>query len=190
MPTHSSAVKVFGMIEQVNGKQPRIAPDAYVAPGAVVVGDVELGSQASVWFGAVLRGDINWIRVGARSNIQDQAVLHVHYTGQGVDLGCEVVVGHRAVIHSATIEDRALIGIGAIVLDGARVGEQAVVAAGSVVPPGAVIPPRTMAMGTPAKARRELTPEELAANLAIVDRYIRVSRCHRDLEHVEDFSHG
>lgn len=178
------------MINQVNGKHPIVAPDAYVAPGAVVVGDVELGSQVSVWFGAVLRGDINWIRVGPRCNIQDQAVLHVHYSGQGVELGSEVVVGHGAVVHSATIEDRALIGIGAIVLDYARVGEQAVVAAGSVVPPGMIVPPRTMVMGTPAKVKRDLTPEELAANLAIVDRYIRVSECHRDPTRVEDFSHG
>lgn len=178
------------MIAAVNGKTPQVAADAFVAPDAVVVGDVHLGPQASVWFGAVLRGDINWIRVGARSNIQDHAVLHVEHQGQGVQVGQDVVVGHRVVLHSATIQDRALIGMGALVLDRALVGAGAMVAAGSVVPPGMEVPPETLVMGVPAKVVRRLTPEELAANLAVVDRYLRVSRCHQDPSRIEDFSRG
>lgn len=178
------------MIAPVNGKTPQVAGDAFVAPDAVVMGDVVLGPQVSVWYGAVLRGDINWIRIGARSNIQDLSVLHVEHQGQGVEVGQDVVVGHRVVLHSATVRDRALIGMGAVVLDRALVGAGAMVAAGSVVPPGMEIPPATLAMGVPAKIVRRLTDQELADNLAVVGRYLRVSACHQDPGRVEDFSRG
>ncbi len=176
------------MVGKVNGMSPRIDPSAFVAPGAVVLGDVELGAQVSVWYGAVLRGDINWIRVGARSNLQDGVIIHVEHRGPGTLVGEEVVVGHRAVLHSCTVEDRALIGMGAVVLDGARVEAGAVVAAGAVVPPGAVIPARTMAAGVPARVKRDLSPEELEATGATMRRYLKVSRCHQDPELVIDFS--
>ena len=176
------------IIGTINGKTPIIAPSAFVAPGAVVVGDVELGSQTSVWYGCVLRGDINWIRVGARTNIQDGSVIHVGHRGQGTTVGADVVVGHRVVLHSCVIGDRALIGMGAVVLDGARVGEGSVVAAGSVVPPGMDIPPGVMVSGVPAKVRRDLRPDELARTLAVVGRYLKVSDCHRDPGLVVDFA--
>ncbi|MFH1032957.1 MAG: gamma carbonic anhydrase family protein [Pseudomonadota bacterium] len=178
----------MNLIGTVNGKTPSIDPTAFVAWGAVVLGEVELGPQVNVWYGCVLRGDINWIRVGARSNIQDGTMIHVGHKGQGTCVGADVVVGHRVVLHSCTIEDQALIGMGAVVLDHARVGRGAVVGAGSVVAPRQVIPPGVLALGVPAKVKRELTPEELARPLKVVDRYLRVTDCHRDLDVVHDFS--
>ena len=176
------------MINQVNGNHPRIDPSVFIAPGAVVLGDVELAAQVSVWYGAVLRGDINWIRVGQRTNLQDGVIIHVEHRGPGTLVGREVVVGHRAILHSCTVEDRVLIGMGAVVLDRARVETGAVVAAGAVVPPGAVIPAGTMAAGVPARVKRELTPDELEATGATMRRYLKVSRCHQDPELVIDFS--
>jgi carbonic anhydrase/acetyltransferase-like protein (isoleucine patch superfamily) len=176
------------MNNMINGKAPHIPASAYVAPGAVVVGDVVLGEQASVWYGCVLRGDINWIRVGERTNLQDGTIIHVGHKGPGTTVGDDVVVGHRVVLHSCLIGDRVLIGMGAVVLDGATVGQGAVVAAGSVVPPGMTIPPGVMVSGVPAKVRRDLRPEELARTLAVVRRYIKVSACHRDPSLVVDFT--
>jgi carbonic anhydrase/acetyltransferase-like protein (isoleucine patch superfamily) len=176
------------MDNMVNGKAPVIPASAFVAPGAVVVGDVVLGEQTSVWYGCVLRGDINWIRVGARTNLQDGTIIHVAHRGQGTTVGADVVVGHRVVLHSCVIDDRALIGMGAVVLDGAKVGAGAVVAAGSVVPPRMEIPPGVMVSGVPAKVRRELRPDELERTLAVVRRYLKVSACHRDPGLVIDFT--
>src|SRR5574342_517288 len=115
-------------------------PGAGIAPGAVVVGDVEIGPESSLWYGSVVRGDVHRIRIGARSNLQDGCVLHVTRDRFACVLGDEVTVGHRAVVHGCRVGDGALIGIGAIVLDGARVGEEALVGAGAVVAPGSVVP--------------------------------------------------
>ncbi|RJX36557.1 MAG: gamma carbonic anhydrase family protein [Desulfarculus sp.] len=176
------------MIAMVNGKTPRVHPTAFVAPGAYVLGDVELGPQASVWYGCVLRGDVNLIQVGERSNLQDQTVLHANHRGHGVLVGAEVMVGHRVILHACTVGARALIGMGAVVLDGAVVGEGALVAAGAVVSPGTQVPPLTMVAGVPAKVRRQVTPEELANRRAAIERYIRLSACHADPSLVHDFS--
>ena len=176
------------MIRKVNGKEPRIDPTAFIAPTAVVLGEVELGPQVSVWYGCVLRADINWIRVGARSNLQDGVIVHVAHRGQGTLVGCEVVVGHRVILHSCTVEDGALIGMGAVVMDRAVVGAGSVIGAGAVVPPDSVIPPRSLAVGVPARVRREVGPEELARVRATMGRYLRVQECHRDPEVVIDFS--
>ncbi len=136
--------------------KPRIAPDAWIAPGAVVVGDVELGPGASVWYGCVLRGDVNAIRIGARSNVQDGAVLHVTRDRFETIVGEEVTIGHRAVIHRCRVGDGALIGIGGIVLDGAEIGAGALVGAGAIVTPGTTVPPRTLVIGAPARVVRML----------------------------------
>lgn len=176
------------MISTVNGKTPRVDPTAFVAPGAYILGEVELGPQVSVWYGCVLRGDVNWIRVGARSNLQDQAVVHANHDGPGVLLGQEVMVGHRAILHACTIGDRALIGMGAVVLDRAVVGEGALVAAGAVVSPDSEIPPFMVAAGVPAKVRRQVSPAELANRQRSVERYIQVAACHADPSLVHDFS--
>jgi carbonic anhydrase/acetyltransferase-like protein (isoleucine patch superfamily) len=148
-----------------------IDSSAYVAPNATIMGRVEIGAQASVWFGCVLRGDNEPIVIGARTNVQDLTVIH---TDEGVPctLGSGVTVGHRAVLHGAMIGDGALIGIGAIVLNGVTVGERAMVGAGAVVTEGQVIPPRHLALGVPAKVVRELTDEEIERLKAAAAHYV------------------
>lgn len=178
----------MSLIGPVNGKAPRIDPTAFVAWGAVVLGDVELAAGVNVWYGCVLRGDINWIRVGQRTNIQDGTIIHVGHKGQGTTVGADVVIGHRVVLHSCVVEDQALIGMGAVVLDHAKVGKGAVVGAGSVVAPGQVIPPGVLALGVPALVKRPLTAEELARPLKVVGRYLRVTQCHQDPGVSYDFS--
>src|SRR5688572_377638 len=143
------------------GKQPRLRERVFVAENATLIGDVDLGDDVSIWFGVVLRGDINFIRIGKRSNIQDNTVLHVEANTDPVIIGEQVTVGHSAVVHGCTVGDGALIGIGAKVLSGAVVGESALVGAGAVVQEGMQIPPRTLAVGVPARVKRELTPDEL-----------------------------
>jgi carbonic anhydrase/acetyltransferase-like protein (isoleucine patch superfamily) len=123
---------------------------------------VEIGADSSVWFGAVVRGDVNPIRVGARTNVQDHSILHVTGGTHPTSVGDDVTLGHRVTLHGCTVKDRCLIGIGAVVLDGAVVGEDAMVGAGSLVPPGMVVPPGTLALGSPARVKRELTEEEIA----------------------------
>ncbi len=150
------------LIRAWGGKTPRIADDVWVADGAVVVGDVEIGAGSSIWFGAVVRGDVNRVRVGARTNVQDLSILHVTGGTHPTSVGDDVTLGHRVTLHGCTVKDRCLIGIGAVVLDGAVVGEDSMVGAGSLVPPGMVVPPGTLALGSPARVKRELTPDEIA----------------------------
>ncbi len=143
------------------GKEPRLGSRVFLAENCALIGDVELGDDVSVWYGAVLRGDIHYIRIGARTNIQDNAVVHVeHGTGPTI-VGEEVTIGHMAVVHGCTINRGALIGIGAKLLSHATIGEYALVAAGSVVQEGMEVPPRTLIAGVPARVKRELKPEEL-----------------------------
>lgn len=142
------------------GVAPVVADDAWTAPTAVLIGAVTLGAQASLWFGAVARGDGDEIRVGARSNVQDNAVLHAD-PGYPCVLGEDVTVGHAAVVHGATVEDRVIIGMGATVMNGARIGSDSIIAAGTLVSEGVQIPPRSLVMGVPGKVRRELTEAEL-----------------------------
>ncbi|HEY8154458.1 MAG TPA: gamma carbonic anhydrase family protein [Myxococcota bacterium] len=161
------------------GVWPRIHPDAWIAPGAVVVGDVEIGADSSVWYASVLRGDVHGIRVGSRSNLQDGCVLHVTRDRFACVIGDEVTVGHRAVVHGCRVGDGALIGIGAIVLDGAEVGDEALIGAGSVVTPGTRIPERWLAVGTPARPVRELGAGEIQEQRARTLAYVDTARRHR-----------
>jgi len=151
----------------------------WVAPGAVVIGDVEIGSDSSVWFGTVVRGDVHSIRIGARTNLQDHCVVHVTRDEFPTVIGDEVTVGHRGTVHGCTVDDGALIGIGATVLDGAVVGEEALVAAGALVPPGARVPPRTLVRGIPAKPARELTRDEIATQRQRALEYVQTARRYR-----------
>jgi carbonic anhydrase/acetyltransferase-like protein (isoleucine patch superfamily) len=144
------------MFIEFNGKTPRVHPTAFVAPTAVLIGDVEVGAEASIWFGTVLRGDNGPIRVGARSNVQDNAVIHVSERSQ-TTIGDDVTIGHCATMEDCTIENGALIGTRAVVLNGATVGRRAMVAAGSVVAAGASIPPEVLAAGSPAVVKKPLT---------------------------------
>ena len=143
------------------GKEPRVGANVFVAENATLIGDVELAEDVSIWYGTVLRGDIHFIRVGARSNIQDNCVLHVEHGTGPVAIGEQVTVGHAAVVHGCTVGNGALIGIGAKVLSHSVIGEQALVAAGAVVTEGMEVPPRTLVAGVPAKVKRDLKPEEL-----------------------------
>jgi carbonic anhydrase/acetyltransferase-like protein (isoleucine patch superfamily) len=149
------------MIRSLRGIAPQIAISAYVDPSAVVVGNVSIGERSSVWFHASIRGDNDMIRIGDESNIQDNCVLHSDM-GVPLRIGDRVTVGHSVVLHACTVEDDALIGIGAIVLNDAVIGKGAVVAAGALVPEGMQVPPETMVVGVPAKVRRPVTAEEKA----------------------------
>lgn len=161
------------------GKSPRLGRGVFLAPSAVLTGEIEVGDEVSFWFHTVARGDVHWIRIGEGSNIQDGAVLHVSYGTHPLTIGRGVVVGHSAVLHGCTVEDNALIGIGARVLDGAVIGEGAQVAAGAVVSPGTVIPPGQMAMGIPARVKRALSDAEKDGILEIRDRYKELKESYR-----------
>lgn len=149
------------MIKPFQNTHPKIHASAFVAENAVVVGDVEIGEAASIWYNCVLRGDVNFIRIGARSNIQDGTIIHVSRDDFPTIVEREVTVGHRATLHGCYVESGSLVGIGATVLDGARVGAGSLVAAGSLVTPGTQIPPRSFAVGAPARVRRALSDEEV-----------------------------
>ena len=150
------------IVRSYQGKEPRFGQRVFVADNAAVIGDVEVGDDASIWFGVVLRGDIHHIRIGARANVQDNCVLHVEAASDPAIVGEEVTIGHAAVVHGCTVERGALIGIGARVLSGSVVGEQALIGAGSVVTEGMRVPPRTLVLGVPGRVKRELTADELA----------------------------
>ena len=163
-------------------ERPSVAASAFVARGAVVVGAVSLGEHSSVWFGAVLRGDINRIRVGNRSNIQDGAVVHVSDDCEAV-IGDDVTVGHRAVVHACEVGNEVLVGMGAILLDGCHIGARSVIAAGAVVPKGLRVPEGSLVIGVPAKVVRLLTAEEQSANARLAAKYVEVARRFREQGH-------
>jgi carbonic anhydrase/acetyltransferase-like protein (isoleucine patch superfamily) len=152
----------MALIRSFAGKAPRLHDSVFAVDDAVILGDVEIGAESSVWFGAVLRGDVNFIRIGARTNVQDLTVIHVNARTHPTVIGDEVTIGHRVVLHGCTVMNRCLIGIGSVVLDGAVVGEEAMVGAGAIVPPNMKVPPRTLVLGAPARVKRDLTAEELA----------------------------
>lgn len=166
------------MILPYNGIRPRIPPSVFVAPTATVIGDVEVGEEASLWFGAVLRGDVAPIRVGARTNIQDASILHGQKGEYDVRLGSGITVGHAAIVHGCVIEDDCLIGMGARVLNGALIGRESIVAAGAVVTERAVVPPRTLVAGVPAKVIRELREEEVEGIRRACQRYLEYMRVY------------
>lgn len=141
---------------------PKIHDTAFIADDVHVIGDVEIGEDANIWFGSTLRGDVSYIRIGARTNIQDMTMIHVSSNFGPTIIGEEVTVGHRVTLHGCHVERQCLIGMGAILMDEARIGEQSIIGAGSLVSPGTIIPPRVLALGSPARVKRDLTDEELA----------------------------
>lgn len=165
------------MIEEFEGVAPRIHPSAWIAPNATVIGNVEIGAEASVWYGAVIRGDggEHVIRIGARTSVQDNCVVHVSAEGPTI-VGDEVTIGHGAVLESCVIGRGALIGMNAVVLQRAVVGEQALIAAGSVVGAGTEIPARTLAAGTPARVKKEVSGESLVWITGSPAHYVGLSR--------------
>ncbi|HEX8070272.1 MAG TPA: gamma carbonic anhydrase family protein [Pyrinomonadaceae bacterium] len=168
------------MIRPFRDKRPRIDPTAYVAETAVVIGDVEIGAESSVWFGAVVRGDVFHIRIGARTNVQDGTVVHVANGTHPTILEDEVTVGHNVTLHGCHVERGCLIGMGAIVMDGVRVGAQSLVAAGSLLSPGTQVPPRSLVMGAPARVKRPLTDEEVAGLAQYWRNYIEYTKQYKE----------
>lgn len=148
------------MIRSYQGKLPKIPSSCYIDQSAQIIGDVVLGERSSVWMNAVLRGDVNSIRVGSCSNVQDCSVLHGQRNLYSVTVGDWVTIGHNATVHGCTVEDMCVIGMGARVLNGSRIGEGSIIAAGSVVAERTIVPPRTLWAGVPAKRRREITDED------------------------------
>ena len=160
------------MISAYNKQSPAFGDRVFVAPNATVIGDVEAGDDVSIWFGAIVRGDVNSIHIGARTNLQDGVVCHVTFEKWALHIGEGVTAGHRAVLHGCRIGDYTLIGMGAIVLDGAEVGRNCIIAAGSVVREGMHIPEASLAAGVPATVRRILTPAEIEHLRASAERYV------------------
>lgn len=169
------------MIRSFRGKTPEIADSAYIDPSAQLIGDVVVGERSSVWFNVSVRGDVNAIRIGDETSIQDNTVLHVDHGEEfKLVIGSRVTVGHRVVLHGCTVEDDALIGIGAIVLNGAKVGRGSIIAAGALVPEGAEVPANSVAMGVPAKVRREVSPEERERFRTNVQNYVLNTRLYKE----------
>jgi carbonic anhydrase/acetyltransferase-like protein (isoleucine patch superfamily) len=152
---------------------PTVHPSAFVDVSAQVIGDVHIGEECSVWLNTVIRGDVNYIRIGARSNIQDLTLVHVQRETHPTFIGEDVTIGHSAIVHGCTIENQCLIGMGAILLNGCRIGTGSIIAAGTLIPEGMVVPPGSMVMGSPGKVRRELTPEERERIKWYADSYVR-----------------
>ncbi len=161
-----------------NGVAPTIGPDAYVAPGAQLIGDVRLGRQASVWYNCVLRGDVAPIVVGARSNIQDGSVVHVTRSTAGTFIGDDCLVGHLAMIHGCVLEDHSFVGLGSIVMDGCVVETDAMLAAGAMLTPGKRIPRTQLWAGRPAVHVRDLTEGDIARNRAGAAGYVELAKLH------------
>jgi len=164
------------MIKKFRGKSPLIPNSCYISESVDLIGDVILGENVSIWFGTVVRGDMNFIIIGNQSNIQDNSVIHVTTDISPTRIGDEVTVGHNAIIHGATIEDRCLIGMGAIIMDDVVIGEGSIVGAGAVVPPNTIIPPRSLLVGLPAKVVRQTTDKELEMIIDRAQHYIDFSQ--------------
>ncbi len=150
------------MIAPFGDRVPRIDASAFVAASAIVIGDVEIAADASLWFHAVVRGDVERVRIGARTNVQDNATVHVTRDRFATVIGSEVTVGHGAIVHGATVGDRCLVGMGAILLDGVVIEHECLIGAGALVPPGMHVPARSLVLGSPARRVRDLNADELA----------------------------
>ena len=170
------------MIRPFRGVRPQIHPTAYVDASAQVIGDVHLGEEASIWCNCTVRGDIHYIRLGDRCNIQDNSVIHVRHGTHPVIVEDEVTVGHSVTLHGCYVERGSLIGIGSVLLDDVRIGELSLVAAGSLVSPGTIIPPKSLVMGFPAKVKRPLTDDEVAALEIFWKNYVEYTREYRKEE--------
>jgi carbonic anhydrase/acetyltransferase-like protein (isoleucine patch superfamily) len=164
------------MIRTFQNIKPTIPKSCFIEETAVVIGDVVMGEDSSVWFNAVIRGDVHYIRIGARTNIQDLCMLHVTHDTHPLIIGNEVTVGHNVVLHGCTIKDRVLVGMGAIVMDGAVIGEDSVVGAGALVVEGTVVPPKSLILGSPARVRRSVTDKELVWIKESAENYVRYAR--------------
>jgi len=175
------------MLHKFKGIEPKLATGTWVAPSADVVGEVSCGIDCSIWFGCVVRGDVHYIKIGDRTNIQDLSMIHVtHYkngdrsTGNPTIIGDDVTIGHRVMLHGCTIEDACLIGMSATILDGAVIGKESIVGAGALVTKNKIFPPRSLIVGSPAKVVRELNEEEVAELYASAKRYVAFKRDYEE----------
>jgi carbonic anhydrase/acetyltransferase-like protein (isoleucine patch superfamily) len=172
-------------VQAFRGKTPRLGERVFLADGAVVIGEATLGDDASLWFHSVVRADVGWIRIGKRTNVQDLSVIHVTGGAANTEIGDQVTIGHRAVLHGCRVEDGCLIGIGAVVLDGAVVGEGSVIGAGAVVTPGTRIPPRSLVLGCPAKVVRPASDAEARMGVEGAEHYVELAESYRALQEGE-----
>ena len=175
------------MVHKFKDILPTVKKGTWIAPSADVIGDVTVGEDCSIWFGCVVRGDVHYISIGDRTNVQDLSMIHVtHYkngdksTGNPTVIGNDVTVGHRVMLHGCTIEDTCLIGMSATILDGAVIGKESIVGAGALVTKGKVFPPRSLIIGSPAKVVRELNDEEVAELYASAKRYVEFKKDYED----------
>jgi carbonic anhydrase/acetyltransferase-like protein (isoleucine patch superfamily) len=150
------------MLKPYRGVEPIVADNAFIENSAIVIGDVVIGSDSSVWFHAVVRGDVHFIRIGHRTNVQDLSLLHVTHDTYPLTLGDDITIGHRVILHGCTIRDRVLVGMGAIIMDGVVVEEDCIIGAGSLVTERMKIPPKSLVIGSPAKVKRTLTDDEIS----------------------------
>jgi len=164
------------MIRTFQGITPTVPASCFIEDTGVVIGDVVMGEDCSVWFHAVIRGDVNYIRIGKRTNVQDLCVLHVTHDTHPLIIGNEVTIGHNVVLHGCTVKDRVLVGMGAIIMDGAVIGEDSVVGAGALVTQGTIVPPKSLIHGSPAKVKRPVTDKELAWINESAENYVRYAR--------------
>jgi len=167
------------MIRAYKGKMPRIAASAYIDAEATIIGDVEIGEDSSVWPCSVIRGDVHWIRIGRRSNVQDGCVLHGMLNEWPVELGDNVTVGHGVILHGCAIESRVLVGMGCVIMNGARIGTGSIIAAGTLIPEGAIVPPGSLFMGHPGKLRRPLTQDDQTRIDGYAERYVGYKNAYR-----------
>ncbi len=167
------------LIIPFGGKLPKIAPDAFIADNATIIGDVEIGAGASIWFGCVLRGDTNYIRVGTRTNVQDGTVIHVAREGRGTEIGSGVMIGHMAMVHACTIQDHAMIGMTACLMDDAVVESHAMVAAGAFISPGKIVKSGEVWAGRPAKMWRQMSDQDRHYFESGIEHYYELGREYR-----------
>lgn len=171
----------MGKILPFDDKTPRIAKDAFIAPDALIVGDVEIGEESSIWYGAIVRADVHWIKIGRKTNIQDKCICHVTEGTAPLVVGDEVTVGHGAILHGCEVGNRVLVGMGAIILDNAKIGDGSLIAAGALVAPNKNIPPKSLVAGVPAQIKREVAKSELDMILASAEHYYRLSKKHAQI---------
>jgi len=166
------------MLRTFQGITPTVPASCYVEDTGIVIGDVVMGQECSVWFHAVIRGDVHFIRIGHRTNVQDLSMLHVTHDTHPLIIGDDVTIGHSVVLHGCTIKDRVLVGMGSIVMDGAQIGEDSVIGAGSLITEGTVVPPKSLVLGSPARVKRPVTEKELAWISESAQNYVRYARLY------------
>jgi gamma-carbonic anhydrase len=167
-----------GTIRTFRGKTPQLGEGVFVAENAAIIGDVVIGAESSIWYGTQVRGDVMPIRVGARTSIQDNSVVHVTSDFSGTEIGSDCTIGHNAIIHACTVEDFCLIGMGSILLDGCRIGTGSLIGAGALVTPGTIIPPGSLVLGSPARVKRSLDEQEREQISKGAKHYVELARAY------------